>query len=60
MNGNDNKSNVSFENREENGIFKGPQHVTVSQAYKAKCCDLTKLMVATHVFILFSAFSLNT
>lgn len=41
MNGNDNKSNVSFENREENGIFKGPQRVTVSKANKAECCDLT-------------------
>ena len=45
MNGNDNKSNVSL------GIFKGPQSAIVSQANKAKCCDLTKLMVATHVFI---------
>lgn len=52
MNGNDNKSNVSFENREENGIFKGPQSVIVSQANKAKCYDLTKLMVATRVYFI--------
>lgn len=26
---------------EENGIFKGPQRVTVSKANKAECCDLT-------------------
>ena len=43
MNGNDNKSNVSFENREENGIFKGPQSAIVSQANKAKLKNLMGL-----------------